>query len=265
MSRTLVIKNADFSENRVTTITFGDISCEDIAFEQSAMTITGLSPVEVEYTLTPEDATDPIVWASSDPTVVSVNAGVLTINGIGTATLTATCGGHTATMTITSNIACVPAFADGNNATLNTGTDPNIITITGNNGTRFVAYGSGLQASTFLGYGFNGGVSVPGIKIPKNVGRIKIEITSSTIFYNDTNSKIVFAKDEFSGNSSYANTIKPISQTDNYNIKTTLSKTFDVPDGSDTFFFASRLGTGYTSADLANAGFSIEFLPAATE
>ena len=50
--------------------------------------------------MTPVDTTDSVIWSSSDENVATVNNGVVTIHGIGTATITATCGNQTATATI---------------------------------------------------------------------------------------------------------------------------------------------------------------------
>ena len=118
MGKALIIKGADFSANKVTTITFADNPCTGLGFATDSISITGNESVEVEYTVTPADTTDAITWVSSDTSVVTVTGGILTPVGIGTATITATCGNFSASATISVSIAYIPAykFASGAHA-----------------------------------------------------------------------------------------------------------------------------------------------------
>lgn len=83
--------------------------CSGISFEQSSYTLdlSGTSATLVKATVTPSDTTDIITWKSSDTSVVNVTTtGLITAQGVGTATLTATCGNRTATCTVTVKASC---------------------------------------------------------------------------------------------------------------------------------------------------------------
>lgn len=108
MSKALIIKGADFSTNKVATITFGTVPCTAIALNVSTLDmLIGGSTATLTATLTPANTTDTLSWASSDGNVVTVEDGVVTVVGLGTATITATCGEQTATCTVvvTANMA----------------------------------------------------------------------------------------------------------------------------------------------------------------
>lgn len=104
MAKALVIKNADFSANKVTTVTFNDIACTGVEFDSSSVTLSDLGEATVGYTITPSNTTDSVTLTSSNPSVLSVSGTTLTVVGIGTCTLTLSCGGHTAICTVTVDI-----------------------------------------------------------------------------------------------------------------------------------------------------------------
>ncbi len=82
------------------------VLCQDIAFE-------GIDSVELDVTkkpsvdvmknvkLTPGNANEEMTWSSSNTDVATVSNGVIRAVGNGTATITVTCGGHSATLTAT--------------------------------------------------------------------------------------------------------------------------------------------------------------------
>ena len=102
MGRALVIKNVDFSTNKLDTVTYDDpIPCESIELDQSTITVSEIGDtVTLTATVLPADTTDTVVWVSSDTNVAEVNGGVVTVKGIGTATITAKCGNQTATASV---------------------------------------------------------------------------------------------------------------------------------------------------------------------
>lgn len=106
MSKALVIKGANFSANMVEVITLSEpIPCTGIALSQSSMTATSLGVVgTLTATLTPADTTETVTWQSSDESVAIVEAGVVTIVGVGSATITATCGNQSATCAIAATV-----------------------------------------------------------------------------------------------------------------------------------------------------------------
>lgn len=102
MARTLVIKNADFSANKVTTVVFNDKECTGITLNADTLSIKKVGNTgTLTATVTPVDTTDAIIWQSSDNNVATVLGGVVTAVGIGEATITAVCGSHSASCAVT--------------------------------------------------------------------------------------------------------------------------------------------------------------------
>ena len=106
MSRALVIKGANFSANKVETVTLSSpVPCEGITLSQNSITATALGVADTLIaSLTPADTTDSIIWASSDEDVATVANGVVTITGVGSAIITATCGEQSATCIVSATI-----------------------------------------------------------------------------------------------------------------------------------------------------------------
>lgn len=102
MSKALVIKGANFSVNALTTITFEEtVDCTGISLNKATSTITSIGGTDtLAATTTPADTTDQIIWSSSDDTVATVTNGVVTANGLGSATITVSCGSYSASCNV---------------------------------------------------------------------------------------------------------------------------------------------------------------------
>lgn len=264
MARTLVIKDADFSANKVTTVTFiGGVDCEGISFDQSSYSLTSMDSVVVGYTLTPTDTTDPVRWSSSDENVVTISGGTMTVVGIGTATITATCGNYSASATVTVDIAYVPNYG------FLAPTGATSAHIEGSKSlSRLASFGTGDQQFTY-------GVVVTTVgmgpyypvKLPKNASRIEVKTTNPSDFYNDNYSYVVWAKDVFCGNNTFPNACLSMGQTDMYNMKQEPTKVFDAPSGAEGFVVVAKRKSPAQDGDdpntiASNAGLSIRFLTA---
>lgn len=103
MGNALLIRNVDFSQNKLATVTvIDDIPCTGISLSESAKSMSALgSSFTLTAAKTPSNTTDSVFWESSDTSVATVYNGVVTETGIGTATITATCGMKTATCSVT--------------------------------------------------------------------------------------------------------------------------------------------------------------------
>lgn len=102
MGKALVLKNVDFSANKLATIVFGDtVPCTGITLDESTKAITALSPFTLVATPTPSNTTDTVEWSTSDDTVATVADGVVTPLKLGTVTITATCGSYSASCAVT--------------------------------------------------------------------------------------------------------------------------------------------------------------------
>lgn len=102
MGKALVIKNANFYNNRIKTIAFDDIPCTGISLSDQSISVTGETTITA--TVTPADTTDAILWTSSDETIATVNNGIITPLANGTAIITATCGNYSASCEATVSI-----------------------------------------------------------------------------------------------------------------------------------------------------------------
>lgn len=109
MGKALVIKDVDFSANKLATVSFGNVPCTGISLSQNVINFNSLTPVTLTATLTPSNTTDTLSWASSDTDVATVANGVVTPVGLGTATITATCGQQTATCSVTVEVVLTDA------------------------------------------------------------------------------------------------------------------------------------------------------------
>lgn len=104
MSKALVIKNASFLTNKLTTVTFNDVYCTGVSFDESSIELGALGEATVGYTITPSNTTDEIIYTSSDETVVSFVDGTAIVNGIGSCTLGIQCGMYEASCEISVDI-----------------------------------------------------------------------------------------------------------------------------------------------------------------
>ena len=268
MSRTLIIKNANFAANAVATIEFSNIACTGITLAEETYLITNYTPVEVEYTVTPSDTTDAVQWQSSNTDIVTVDNGIMTVVGIGTCTITATCGEYSASATVTVSVEYIPNW---DFAYLSHPSTALYATIPANL-SRITAQGSGEQAGahSFLRTSDVSEVH-PVIKLPKNTASITIErgADQSTKFANGDYSSVMWMSDEPCGNASYPQAAKFMSESDGFNLYTNQTVTLDVPSGVDSFGVSIRLQATYTSEDVANTlastiGMAIIFNPSAT-
>lgn len=103
MNKALLVKDVDFYTNKLTTVTvIDDIPCTAISLSDSEKSMTSLGATfTLTATLTPANTSDAVSWATSDSSVATVRNGVVTQTGIGTATITATCGTQSALCTVT--------------------------------------------------------------------------------------------------------------------------------------------------------------------
>lgn len=262
MSKALIIKGADFSANKVTTISFGTVPCEGISFASDAITITDTNPVTVEYTLTPNNTTDPVIWASSDANVVTVSGGVLTIVGIGTATLTATCGNFTATASVTVAIAYIPNFSF---TSISKASNKNFISCSTAMG-RLSGCGSGVQKAQHNFVASSGGDVFP-IIIPNGTKSVRVNIGSGagTSFYNSADSAVWFASDTPCGDSNFPNAATYVAGPTTFNPRSETPFTTNVPEGANAVAFLFHLNSSAAEGTdpntlAASLGITFEFL-----
>lgn len=99
MGKALIVKNANFGANALGTVTFIEgTQCTGIALNTDTVSLNTIGETAtIIANLTPANTTDSIVWTTSDRTIATVADGVITARGVGTVTITATCGMVSAT------------------------------------------------------------------------------------------------------------------------------------------------------------------------
>lgn len=267
MSKALMIRDADFSTNKLTTVElYESIPCTGLSLSQGSISFTGYTPVTVTATKTPANTTDTLSWATSDATVATVNDGVVTPIGLGTCTITATCGNQTATVTVSVALAYIPSYAfaslsyNSSSGLLGYSVDYKYICVKGTGNQQTEKYVSNI--STVIPGG------VYGIKLPTNTAKIKLSITDRNAVYNNQYSCVIHWTADESVSETYPDLIKRISGT-SLNLRTETNLTFDVPEGVDSFLVCVRLASEASSsadpADIVSSmGFGVEFLRAET-
>lgn len=102
MSKALVIKGADFSANKVATVTFVGVHTESISISSATITATEIGATyQLSAAVVPSDSVDAVAWASSDSNVATVQDGLVTITGCGTCNITASSGSYSAFCAVT--------------------------------------------------------------------------------------------------------------------------------------------------------------------
>ena len=109
-----------------------EIACTGITLDKSVLTFNSAGQQTIIATVTPANTTDALTWTSDNPAVASVSEGVVTAYANGSATITATCGGHSASCTvevsgITDTVAVTGITLNQNTASVQVG---NTITLT---------------------------------------------------------------------------------------------------------------------------------------
>ena len=103
MSKALVIKGANFALNKIETITLSQVvSCTGITVSPTTVTLETIGATQqITPTLTPVNTTDTVYYVSSNENVVTVSAaGLITCVGVGSATVTVSCGNQDAMVSI---------------------------------------------------------------------------------------------------------------------------------------------------------------------
>lgn len=271
MSKALVINGANFTDNALTTITLiSTAPCTGITLSAATAAITDIgNTATLTATLTPVDTTDTVYWSSSDETVATVSGGVVTSAGVGTATITATCGSYNATCTVTVR-AFLNSMATAKIVGANTSGDS---AVSGGNGLAYLDAvanrGTMLSATGTLHlYRAYENVHYYPFVMPQNTARIKVTYTDISSVYISGG---VFWFNSSTAASGFSEVMKLIGKTPNTDLTPASgndSVTIDIPTFTDypsidallvPLRVASSAGT-FTADDFAKVTF--EFLPA---
>jgi len=110
MGKALVLKDVDFATNKLDTVTYGDIvPCTALSLSQNTISFSAIdATVTLTATKTPANTTDELTWSSSNENCATVADGLVTCVGVGSATISVTCGSQSATCSVSSTLTIVP-------------------------------------------------------------------------------------------------------------------------------------------------------------
>lgn len=271
MAKTLIVKGADFEANALEQVVIEVIECTGISLDKDTLSIvtTGNTGTLVA-TKTPADTTQPVVWSTSNSDVVTVSNGVVTAVGVGSATVTVTCGNYSDTCNVTvtefmdkaSLMKMLGAYISDNNS-LSAGQSGLTVIYT----TSAYANRGTLAASIGTKYvnDFNGEHFYP-YKMPKNTKRIKITDTGSSgikkqsvFWYNTETSATTTGYENYCGVLGGTG-VSPF----NENPYIVDVPTYpDLPDVDSLLVMFRTYKSGTTFVDTDFDEVSVEFLPAA--
>lgn len=251
MAKALVIKSADFSENRLAQVTLGNVDyCTGITLNRTKITSTKVDVTEtLVATVTPANCAEAIIWMSSDEAVATVKKGVVTLLGLGTATVTVTCGSHSATCEVVVD-----------NVVVDTGATFAYISNTdGNDYARFVApyydkltYADRVPTDTGrlrLTYdSLSTDYLIAPLVMPSGVSQVTVKASGVKAWYSCY--IFFFASKVVSSLPKLAKMVEKIGHDASNN---TVDYTVDVPEGADSIVVMVDMLTTYTDADDADA------------
>lgn len=267
MPRALIIKNANFAANRVAVIDIeSSVDCTGIELEQSTITVTNDAEVTVAYTVTPSNTTDDILWTSSNESVATVDDNVVTILGIGTTTITATCGSFSDTLVLTADLYAVPDWYASTPSIITDSSDNSIVRAdlnTSASARLFAAQNSENSKYSLPFYNANDNEleSLP-IWIPNGCDKIHVSASNlygsnNDIFWVDALQPVTYANTVVSCEALSSETLTVSSNA--------VDQDLTVPEGANGFAIRFRLRTapaeGTTIAEAgASTNLSIHFL-----
>ena len=252
MAKALVIKNADFEANRVAKVELSDLKpCTGISLDRSAISAASFADQKIIASVSPAGCTDPVTWASSDDQVATVSNGIVSIHGLGTATITAACGEHSSSCTVTvDNVEITAGFRFGSLYAAGSN-DFATATVPGNY--KSIVYSDEVPLDTNrLRYARNasfvGDFNLAPAPLPSGVG--SVELVSNDVsgvyyilFYDSArhadNQPLVAKQMMKNAPSAPSNGI--------------VDSTYNVPSGADSYGISLTYKTQYTSEDSVDA------------
>ncbi len=88
-STDIVVKSGEFTDKCIVSVV---VSATAISLDQTELTLNKGVSATIVATVTPSDATDGVIWSTSDESVATVDGGTVTAVAAGTATITASAG-----------------------------------------------------------------------------------------------------------------------------------------------------------------------------
>lgn len=266
MSKALVIRGANFFANRVDVVTLQTVvPCDSIVLSHSVIDFTAIGATQqLTATVLPADTTESVIWISSDENCVTVVDGLVSCVGVGTATITATCGDKSATCAVTANVI---VNADTAYTSLN-GVMSNSTELSSNPPKDYISANASNRGRIY----YNAQNTLGGLKayivaddaaplvsntypIPLPTGTQHISIAKPTgVGYLRI---VAFVSSEHPTNPNVTSTVSRVVAAV-YSLASDSNAELDIPQGADSFAFAFYTSSGYT-ADQITSPISVVF------
>jgi len=253
MSKALVIKNADFSTNALTTVTLQqNVPCTGISLRETTKAITSLTAFSLTPTKSPVNTTDSVVWSSSDTSVATVSDGAVTPLKAGTATITASCGSYSATCVVTVRVFLTVPMTYGyyfSTKTSGSGDGAEV-----NEATSATTYGGSLKTSgtgkyAYESSGLTGGVHAYPIMIPTGATALEVTLPNQGIKASFNWCK----SDTASGlGANYVSQVSADAANPWAGTLTAGDRTVSIPSGADCFFLSVYMSGTTITQELLN-------------
>lgn len=231
MGKALVIKNVNFGTNKIETVSFSDKGCTGVDVSPSSVTFDEIGDTQtLTVVLTPADTTDTVSYASSDETVCTVSDGVVTCVGVGTATITVTCGSVSDTCTVDATELEFTGLDWNVGLPSEYSTDGLLMGIIDSSAGVVIFAGSDIAVSSTKGEVWTDGLTVSAMRIPSGADTIKVTMES----FIGNSMRLQWFNSKSKPYSSFPNSIAYIGASSFAEIKA-VGNTFTVPDGADSF------------------------------
>lgn len=251
MATTLVIKGTSFATNKLDTVTFTDpVPCKGITLASDSFSFTEYGQEKIiGYTLTPSDTTDTVSITSGNTNIVEIVSGKAVAYGVGSTTITITCGNQTATISVSSEMTMQNKnFKSGKYVTqrVSSGGEKypyaveNALETFGYCGTT-EEWGSGRVAA------ISSKPYIPVARIPRNVSSITVNVLS-----NAYKAVVAFFDSTRQGTQDLVSNAYCLAGPLPSNVDFG-TRTIPVPDGADSFVISYRQPSGnFVQSDFEN-------------
>ena len=110
MGKAIVFKGVSFQANALEQITFVEpVPCTALTLNKNTVSFEYFGDTDtIVATPVPSNTTDQMVWSTSNAEIATVDDGVITLKGLGDATITVTCGNASASINVSQQSAKVP-------------------------------------------------------------------------------------------------------------------------------------------------------------
>ena len=195
--KALKLTGVDFSNNALAQVNFTEeIPCTAVALDYNTLSFENVEETKtLTATVTPANTTDTLIWSTSNENVASVEDGVVTIHGIGSVTITATCGSQSATCSI-SQTSIKAAGTLKILSGYSMGSYQNALNISATSGN--ILYGGVYTNDDKLRVINGAAQEIEAILVPYGASKVKVatendtEITFNYMYYADSTEFIVY-------------------------------------------------------------------------